>query len=274
VESAYEFLDLKSKQLKVGEAKMTSSILDHRVISGRYLFPQDRYVGDPFMVDTDGAQLACYRRNVVSDAFTMVHFHGNGEAVADYVPFMADVFADLGLNSLFVEYRDYGASTGEAQLVAMLGDGEAAMVAAGVSPEKAIVFGRSIGSLYAIELASRQPSIAGLIIESGIADPSERFLAYAELDSAGFDEADVKTEVKRYFNHKQKLSGYANPLLALHTENDGLIDISHAERNHKWAGSRQKRLVRFPDGNHNTIFGVNRQEYLNAVRSFVGTVQK
>ena len=47
--------------------------------------------------------------------FTMIHFHGNGEAVADYVPFMADVFADMGLNSLFVEYREYGGSTGQAE---------------------------------------------------------------------------------------------------------------------------------------------------------------
>jgi len=252
----------------------SNSILDHEVISGRYLFPQNRLVDDTFMVKVDGAELACYRKIVDPAALTVIHFHGNGEAVADYVPFMADIFADMGLNSLFVEYRDYGGSTGEAKLVAMLGDGKAAMAAAGVSPEKAIVFGRSIGSLYAIELAHRQPDIAGLIIESGIADPSERFLTYADLESAGFDEADVHTEVKRHFNHKKKLSGYTKPLLTLHTENDGLIDISHAERNHKWAGSRQKRLVRFPKGNHNTIFGANEKEYLDAVESFARSVQR
>ena len=250
------------------------SILDNPAISGHYLFPQDRTVDDPFMVKADGAELACYRRIVDPEAFTMTHFHGNGEAVADYVPFMADLFADMGVNSLFVEYRNYGESTGEAKLVAMLGDGEAAMIAAGVPPEKAIIFGRSIGSLYAIELAHRQPNIAGLIIESGIADPSERFLAYADLESAGFNEDDVKTEVNRYFNHKNKLSEYTHPLLIVHTENDGLIDISHAERNHKWAGSRQKRLIRFPKGNHNTIFGTNKKEYLDAVGSFVRSVQR
>lgn len=250
------------------------SILDDTAISGRYLFPQDRTVDDPFIVKADGAELACYQRIVDPEAFTMMHFHGNGEAVADYVPFMADVFAAMGLNSLFVEYRDYGGSTGEAKLVAMLGDGEAAMITAGVSPEKAIVFGRSIGSLYAIELAHRQPNIAGLIIESGIADPSERFLTYTDLESAGFDEADVKAEVKRYFNQKLKLSGYTHPLLTLHTENDGLIDISHAERNHKWAGARQKQLVRFLHGNHNTLFGVNEIEYLDAVGSFVRSIQR
>ena len=246
-----------------------SSILDHTSISGRYLFPQDRFVDDPFMVTVDDVELACYRRTVDPDAYTMIHFHGNGEAVADYVPFMSDVFADMGLNSLFVEYREYGGSTGKAQLVSMLADGEAVMKAAGVSPEKAIAFGRSIGSLYAIELAHRQPTIAGLIIESGIADPSERFLTYADLTAAGIAEADVHAEVQRHFNHKQNLAGFTNPLLILHTEDDGLIDISHAERNYEWAGSTQKQFVRFPHGNHNTIFRANLTEYLDALREFV-----
>lgn len=194
------------------------SILDHPAVSGRYLFPQARYVDDPFMVKVDGAELACYRRIVDPENFTVVHFHGNGEAVSDYLPDMADVFAGFGLNSLFVEYREYGGSTGQARLVAMLGDGETAIKAAGLPPEKTIVFGRSIGSLYAIELVHRQGAIAGLILESGIADPSERFLTYADLSAAGIAENDVLAETKRRFNHKRKLSGYKNPLLIMHTD--------------------------------------------------------
>lgn len=248
------------------------SILDHPAISGAYLFPQPRLIDDPFVVEVEGAELACYRRVVDPEAFTMAHFHGNGECVSDYVPDMADVFERMGLNTLFVEYREYGGSTGKAQLVAMLGDGEAALKAVGLVPEKLIAFGRSIGSLYAIELASRQPDIAGLIIESGIADPSERFLAYADLDAAGLNKGDVRAEVERHFNHKAKLASNKNPLLILHTEKDGLIDISHAERNLAWSASARKQLVRFPMGNHNSILPVNFREYLSAVRHFVETV--
>ncbi len=249
------------------------SILDRPAISGRYLFPQPRRVADPFMVHVTGAELACYRRTIDPDKYTVVHFHGNGEAVADYVPDMADLLADLGLNSLFVEYREYGGSTGQARLVAMLGDGEAAITAAGLTPERVIAFGRSIGSLYAIELVHRQPAIGGLILESGIADPSERFLTYADMTAAGVTESSVIAEVERHFNHKNKLSKYKHPLLILHTKNDGLIDISHAQRNFQWAGSAQKRLVRFPVGNHNTIFWTNAREYLAAIRVFVDAME-
>src|SRR5688500_4425309 len=184
-----------------------ASILDQPAISGCYLFPQRRCVDDPFMVQVPGAELACYRQIADPNQLTVVHFHGNGEAVADYVPWMVDELATLGLNSLFVEYRQYGGSTGKAELVAMLGDGEAVLAAAGIAPEQAIVFGRSIGSLYAIELAHRQPIIAGLVLESGIADPSERFLAYADLSGSGVTEAEVAAEAQQKFNHKRKLSG-------------------------------------------------------------------
>ncbi len=59
----------------------------------------------------------------------------------------------------------------------------------------------------------------------------------------------------------------------MHTENDGLLDISHAERNYKWAGSRQKRMLRFPAGNHNTILGKNWTEYMAAVGGLVKAIR-
>ena len=242
------------------------SILDSPTISGCYLFPQNRCVTDPFIVEVDDIELACFRRIVNPDGYTVVHFHGNGEAVADYVPDMADMLASLGLNSLFVEFREYGGSSGKAQLVAMLGDGEAAVNAAGIAHDRVIAFGRSIGSLYAIELAHRQPGIAGLIIESGIADPAERFLTYADLPAAGIDADEVFAEVTQHFNHQQKLAGYVGPLLIMHTENDGLIDISHAERNLKWAADPKKRLIRFSRGDHNSIMAWNQNEYFEAIR--------
>ena len=225
------------------------------------------------MVVNGGVQLNCYLRVVDPDGCTLVHFHGNGEAVADYVPDLADAFTRLGLNTLFVEYRQYGGSTGQARLVAMLDDGEAALRVAGLDPRKVLPFGRSIGSLYAIELARRQPDVAGLILESGIADPAERFLAYADLSAAGLDEQEVLAEVRRHFDHQVKLAGYRGPLLIMHAEHDGLIDISHVERNYSWAGGSRKKLVRFPIGDHNSIMAFNRDEYFAAMKSFVTAVQ-
>jgi len=203
-----------------------------------------------------------------------VHFHGNGESVADYVPAMANQFLSLGLNVLFAEYRGYGESTGNAELATMLDDGESVLEQSGIKPEKAIVFGRSIGSLYAIELAYRLPTLAGLIIESGIADPYERFMRYADFNSLGYSPEEVKADSLRLFNHEEKLGAYRNPLLILHTEFDQIINITHAERNLAWSASSEKRLVRFHYGDHNSIFPLNKSKYLESLKQFCDFTKK
>ena len=220
--------------------KSEQSVLDDPAISGCYFYPQARRFNDSFVLGVNGVSLNCYQRIIDPDGFTLVHFHGNGETVSDYLPDLAEIFAGKGLNTLFVEYREYGGSTGNARLAAMLGDGEAVLDAAGLAPERTIAFGRSIGSLYAIELVSRLPNIAGLIIDSGIADLVPRFLDRADLASTGFDEAEVHAELKRLFSHEQKLSGYRQPLLVLHTENDGLLDISNAQKASQMGGRRSE----------------------------------
>ena len=53
------------------------------------------------------------------------------------------------------------------------------------------MFGRSIGSLYAIELAQRHPNIAGLIIESGI---KKTFIVQARIDVARHPKILAKAE--------------------------------------------------------------------------------
>jgi len=246
-----------------------TSLLDHPAISGRYLFPQDRRLARPYIAEVNGVKLACYYRVTDPKSLTLVHFHGNGEAVADYVPYMADLYASLGLNQLLIEYREYGGSSGQAKVVEMLGDGQAVMQAVGLAPQQAIVFGRSMGSLYAIELACRQPDIAGLILDSGIAHPCKRFLNDNYLNSVGISKADLEAAILEHLDHCTKLSRYKNPLLLLHAQHDGLIDVSEAETNYQSSNSERKRLVKFPVGDHNSIFIENRREYLAALQEFI-----
>jgi len=253
--------------------RSAAEILDHPAVSGCYLFPQDRMLPRPDWITVPGARLACAHHVVDPDQRTLVHFHGNGEAVADYVPHMAQAFAELGLNSLFVEYREYGGSTGHARLVEMLPDGDAVLDQAGLAPERVIAFGRSIGSLYAIELAFRRPQLAGLVIESGIASPAERFLARADFSHAPFTKEDVLYAAAEKFDHQLKLSTCRQPLLILHAEHDGLVDISHAERNFAWSASSRKRLVRFPIGDHNSLHWRNATQYQQELKQFVDSLE-
>jgi pimeloyl-ACP methyl ester carboxylesterase len=241
-------------------------LVDHPLISQRVFFPRPSDLEPTCPVDVDSARLACYAFRRHPQGAMLLYFHGNGELAAEYATDFAEFFLCLGINVCFAEYRGYGASTGTPGLGAMLGDGEQIVRALGGSPERLVVFGRSLGSVYAIELAHRLPQIAGLILESGIADILDIWpVADRDLERCGFTRADLLREVATHFDHRAKLQHYVQPLLVLHSAYDQLLDRSHAERLHAWSGGTDKRLVIFPNGNHNTILRDNYMEYVREV---------
>lgn len=244
------------------------SILDHPMITGSYFFPRDTAPERVFPIRSGDITLACVHHVIDHNASTVIHFHGNGETVADYVPHMARTFAEFGLNSLFVEYRGYGKSTGTPGLVVQLDDVDAVLAAIRVPPERLLVFGRSIGSLYAIEFAHRHPEISGLILESAIADVLERILLRVSPRDLDVPYDTLRDAVMEHFDHESKLEGFEKPLLILHARHDHLVDVSHAQRLYDWSSSYQKRLTLFDAGDHNTIQAANKAEYLRALRLF------
>ena len=250
---------------------MMSSILDHPLISERYFFPRREALLDPFMVDSGDVQLGCCRYAPHPEAKTIVYFHGNGEVVADCVEFFAEPFTQLGLNVFFAEYRGYGMSTGIPSLAAMLDDVKPMIQAPNIPQEKMILFGRSVGSIYALHATSHFPNVAGLVIESGVADPLERLLLRVAPEELGVTERELQSEVGALLNHRRLLESFRRPSLFMHTRHDGLIDVSHSERNHDWAGG-PKKLVIFERGDHNSIFAANKKAYMDELREFASSL--
>lgn len=241
-------------------------LVDHPLISRRVFFPRPSNLKPTCPVEVGETLLACYAFRRHPQAGMILHFHGNGELAAEYATDSAEFFLCLGINVSFAEYRGYGASTGTPSLGAMLGDGEQIVRALGVPAERLVVFGRSLGSVYAIELARRLPQIAGLILESGIADILETWpVAESVLERCGFTRGNLLQEVATHFDHRAKLQHYSGPLLVLHSRHDQVVDCSHAERLHAWGGGSDKRLVIFPNGDHNTILSANYMEYVREV---------
>jgi hypothetical protein len=201
----------------------------------------------------------------------VLHFHGNGELVSDYVPGFADALAELGWNAAFGEFRGYGGSTGETTIPGILDDADAVLGALGVGPEKVVAFGRSVGSFSALELAKRHPDLAGLVLESAIADVMERILMRVRPEDLGATQEELDAEVARLVDHQAKLAGYRGPLLVLHTEHDTMVDATHAERLFEWSAAEEddKRLVLLPEGDHNTILHANADVYWDELASFL-----
>src|SRR5438034_5322909 len=246
---------------------MPRSILDHPTLSRRYFSPRREAPPDIFWVDCNEARLACAYVAPHPGALTLVHFHGNGEVVADCLPeFAADLTA-LGVNVFFAEYRGYGASTGEPGLARILDDVRAIVKVLPVTPGQLVAFGRSVGSLYAIELVRCFPESAGLIIESGRADPLERILPRARPEEVDRTAAELAAEVRARLDPEAKLHAFTGPVLVLHAKEDTMVDSSHATRNASYA--RHATLHLLPEGDHNSIFEDNLKENLTAVRAFL-----
>ncbi len=247
------------------------NILDHPLISERYFFPRDGYFQNPFWVDCGDAQLACSYHEINPAAKTLIHFHGNGEIVDDWQGDFVTLIQQMGCNVFLAELRGYGQSTGQPQLGKMLEDVVPIIEALQRPVKELILFGRSVGSIFAIEAAARFPQAAGLILESGVADVLERLLLRVEPQELGISPSELEAETDRSLNHQRKMASYPGAVLVMHTQNDGLVDVSHGQRLYDWAPGK-KRLKIFPQGNHNDIMYANAREYFGLVAEFVDDI--
>ncbi len=201
----------------------------------------------------------------------MVYFHGNGEVVADYLPDFPNWMARSGYNVLLAEYRGYGMSTGRPALAGMLQDVSAIIRSLDVPDDRIVLFGRSIGSLYALHGAGRHPRLAGLILESGISDMSERFFMRVEPAELGVSQTELAQELKTHFDYARKLESFQGQTLILHARFDELVSARHAENLHA-AVPDPKQLHIFDQGGHNDIFYRNRDVYMPLVETFLAAL--
>ncbi len=246
-----------------------NSVLNHPIISERYFFPRYEPFENPYFVECNEIKLACYYQNNHPKAKTVVYFHGNGEVVADYLDFFPQIFDKAGYNLLLFEFRGYGMSSGKPALVNMLSDVECVIKKLNLTQNKIILYGRSVGSLYATHAAKIFTNAYALILESGIADIEERIMirisSPAEISSS---HKELKQEFETHFNTKKKLSAFKGKSLVLHTVNDQLVSITHGKKLYEYL-NQPKSIYLFERGDHNTIFSINQNEYFRILFDFL-----
>jgi fermentation-respiration switch protein FrsA (DUF1100 family) len=245
------------------------TMLDHPIVSGRYFFPRRESLPNPWWVQAaDGSRLACYYQQEDADAPTVIYFHGNGEVVADYLPAFPDWLCGAGYNVLLAEYRGYGMSEGTPAIVSMLDDVVPIIDSLKVPDRRIVLFGRSIGSLFALHGVSQRPHLGGLIIESGLADLTEKFRERVAPQELGMSESEIVSELGKYFDYAAKLRGFHGKTMILHARRDDMVPVSHAELLYA-AAPEPKRLKIFERGGHNDILAVNEDVYMKLVEEFL-----
>jgi fermentation-respiration switch protein FrsA (DUF1100 family) len=203
------------------------------------------------------------------DAKVVLFFHGNGGNVSHRLEKLA-AFRSLGVDTLIIDYRGYGRSSGTPSEQGMYHDARAAyqwlVTNRGVPSDRIVVYGESLGSAVAVHLAS-ETQTGGVVLESG-------FTSVPDLARERFPVLPVQWALKHRFDTLDKVARINAPLLILHSREDELFEMSHAER--LLAAARApKRLVELRGG-HNDAFLVSADAYQDALAKFlaeVGTVQ-
>jgi alpha-beta hydrolase superfamily lysophospholipase len=250
---------------------MSSSILDHSIITQRYFFPFETPLERPFWVEVNGAQLGCYMHAPHPGNDLIVFFHGNGESASEYIKYLIPVYDALGYNCFIAEYRGYGTSSGIPGLVCMLDDIPAIIKSINFPHNQIVLLGRSVGSIYALHAAAMFPNVKALIIESGISDVFQRLNLRIHPSELNISETEMQTEIKKFFDHEKKIKKYTGSTLIMHAKHDALVGTWHGKQLYEWA-NEPKQLKLFKKGGHNNVFSMNEAEYIQTVDNFIKAI--
>jgi fermentation-respiration switch protein FrsA (DUF1100 family) len=176
----------------------------------------------------------------------VLYFHGNAGDLSGW-QFVAEDFTSPGYNFLIVDYRGYGKSSGMISEKGLYLDGEAAfnyLVENGFTPANILVYGRSIGSGVAVDLASKQPC-KGLILEAP-------HTSLTKLADEKFPFFFPSLYLKYKFDNIRKINKVKCPVIFIHGADDSLIPASHTEKLFKKFTGRKKKII-IPQGSHNDL---------------------
>jgi pimeloyl-ACP methyl ester carboxylesterase len=217
---------------------------------------------------------------VSGGAPTMLYLHGNGETISDQLPVWPDWAREAGANIFFVDYPGYARSGGVPTFTGCCQAAQAAFSFLSDRGCEIIVAGRSVGSIFALDVAAQNHArVKALMLESGVAELVQRLSIRWEAIRAGsgadIDRAELEAQLALDFDHRAKLDRLdrACPVLVLHTRMDSLIPSWHAERLAAWAGDRLLRLELFEVGDHNTIQWLNADLYRERLGELVSAAR-
>jgi pimeloyl-ACP methyl ester carboxylesterase len=208
---------------------------------------------------------------------TMLYFHGQSNDVGTSWPRL-ELLYPLGVNLAAVDPRGYGKSTGTPSEAGIHADLQAVWDALpamkGLDPAKFVIYGRSLGAAFAIDLAAARPP-AALLTESAFAsiEAMVRDGAYVDLPP-GFV-ADSR------WDNLAKIPRIAAPYFALHGLADDYVKYQYSQQltaAHEAAQPGAKtQLELVPGADHGDAHGppptLNARvpgSYVELLRTFLG----
>lgn len=193
---------------------------------------------------------------------TLLFFHGNAGNISHRLRSIADFHA-LGLAVLIVDYRGYGASTGEPTEDGTYADATAAWryltETRGVAADRIVLFGRSLGGAVAANLASRVRP-AGLILESA-------FTSAPDLAAEYYWFVPARWLTRFRYDNRAALAAIDCPVLVIHSRQDEIVPFAHGRALFETARAPKDFLEL--RGGHNDGFVVSGRTYTDGLDAFL-----
>lgn len=236
----------------------------------KLLFPAPRSGAEPIMEGStlnrfqgpSGRTVYAFHVPAPPDGRTVVHFHGNGEELADLVP-MAWSFRRAGLGFFAVEYPGYGlAKDYPPSEEALYADAEAALWhlhnGLGVESPHVVLEGQSIGTGVAVEMAVRGHGARLVLISP--------FTSIPDMAAETIPVVPVRWLIRDQFANLEKAPKLSLPVLLVHGTEDEVVPFSMGEQLSK--AFTNATLFKVQGGHHNDLFVKDGRLIVDRVAAF------
>lgn len=214
----------------------------------------------------DGEQLAAWWIPAPTPARgTVLLFHGNAGNISHRIDY-AKMFYGMGYNTLLMDYRGYGESTGAPSEQGTYRDAAASWAwltaIKGVKPSDIVIFGESLGGGVATWLAAQQIQQASraLILAS-------TFTSIPDLGAQVYPWLPVRWLSRIQYDNLTNLKKIRAPVLIAHSTGDELIPYAHGQR--LYAAALEPKTFLQVSGGHNEGFVFAREDWVGVVRGFL-----
>lgn len=197
-----------------------------------------------------------------SSSRVVLFCHGNAGNISHRLESI-QTFNRLGLSTFIFDYRGYGESDGKATEQGTYRDAKAAwnylVKEKGYSPDKIIIFGRSLGGAVAAHLVM-QNKPAALILES-------TFTSLPDLGARLYRLFPVRLLSRFNYATADYLRHASCPVLVIHSVDDDIVPFDLGLRVYE-AATQPKEFLEIR-GDHNTGFILSKALYVTGLKSFI-----
>jgi fermentation-respiration switch protein FrsA (DUF1100 family) len=205
------------------------------------------------LVTADGLRLLAWYVPPPEGRPVLLYFHGNGGHVG-YRWYRLSRFVAAGYGVLMPEYRGYGGNEGQPSEAAFFADSDVAMAflqKEGLSPDRIVVYGESLGTGVATRVASEN-QIAALVLEAP-------YTSISAMAGAQFPYLPVSLMLKDRFDSLSRIVKVRAPILVMQGERDQVVPPALGQELFA-AASEPKEFWSTPDGGHDDLFDFGADE--------------